>query len=142
VNPRNDTIASLASYFASYAQRLLNLAGVACGLVIADDLPEHPLDPKFRQELFFAFKESLTNVVRHAHATQVWLHLSADRNQLSVEVADNGCGFEPAQPPTGRDGLANMRVRLKTLGGQCIIKSDPKNGTSVRFCAPLPEILL
>lgn len=52
VNPRNDTIASLASYFGSYAQRLLDLASVSCGLDIADDLPEYALDPKFRQELF------------------------------------------------------------------------------------------
>ena len=53
VNPRNDTIASLASYFGAYAQRLLELAAVACGLDIAEDLPDHPLDPKFRQELFY-----------------------------------------------------------------------------------------
>ena len=39
INPRNDTIASLASYFGSYAQRLLDLAGVACGLDIAEELP-------------------------------------------------------------------------------------------------------
>ena len=52
VNPRNDTTASLASYFGSYAQRLLDLASVTCGLDIAEDLPERPLDPKFRQELF------------------------------------------------------------------------------------------
>ncbi len=142
VNPRNDTIASLASYFASYAQRLLNLAGVACGLDIADDLPDHPLDPKFRQEIFFAFKESLTNIVRHAHATQVWLHISVSGNQLRVEVADNGCGFAPTPPLAGSDGLANMKVRLKSLGGQCIIVGDLKNGTSVQFLAPLPEALL
>jgi signal transduction histidine kinase len=142
VNPRNDTIASLASYFASYAQRLLNLAGVTCGLDIADDLPDRALDPKFRQQLFFAFKESLSNVVRHAYATQVWLHISVSQDQLWVEVGDNGRGFEPAQPPAGCDGLANMKERLKKLGGQCIIVSDSQNGTSVRFLAPLPEALL
>lgn len=142
VNPRNDTIASLASYFASYAQRLLNLAGVSCGLDIADDLPDRALDPKFRQQLFFAFKESLSNVVRHANATQVWLHISVREDQLWVEVADNGRGFEPAQPPAGCDGLANMKERLKKLGGQCIVDSDSQNGTSVRFLALLPEALL
>ena len=52
VNPRNDTIASLASYFGSYAQRLLDLASVSCGLDIAQDLPEYPLDPKFRPGAF------------------------------------------------------------------------------------------
>ncbi len=142
VNPRNDTIASLASYFASYAQRLLNLAGVNCGLDIAEDLPNHPLDPKFRQEIFFAFKESLTNIVRHAHATQVWLHISVARSELKVEVADNGRGFEIDPPPGGCDGLANMKDRLKTLNGACTVTSQPSHGTTVRLSAPLPETIL
>jgi signal transduction histidine kinase len=142
VNPRNDTIASLASYFGSYAQRLLDLAGVACGLDIAEELPEHPLDPKFRQEIFFTFKEALTNVVRHAHATQVWLRISVRGHRLEVEVSDNGRGFNLSEPRAGSDGLDNMKERLKTVGGGCEIVSDSRSGTTVRFSAPLPERLL
>jgi signal transduction histidine kinase len=142
VNPRNDTIASLASYFGSYAQRLLDLASVACGLDIAEDLPEHPLDPKFRQELFFAFKEALTNIVRHANATQVWLRISVHAENLLVEVADNGQGFDLSERQAGSDGIANMGVRLKSLGGQCEITSDTTTGTKVCFRAPLPTNFL
>lgn len=142
VNPRNDTIASLASYFGSYAQRLLDLASVSCGLDIAHDLPEHPLDPKFRQELFFAFKEALTNIVRHASATQVWLRISVRGDTLVVEVSDNGHGFDPNNRNAGHDGIVNMKERLKSLEGQCEITSDLKDGTTVCFRAPLPETLL
>jgi signal transduction histidine kinase len=142
VNPRNDTISSLASYFGSYAQRLLDLAGVSCGLDVAEELPEHPLDPKFRQEIFFAFKEALTNVVRHAHATQVWLRISVVENRLVVEVADNGRGFNLRERQAHSDGLANMKERLSALGGSCEIVSDIQKGTTVRFSAPLPERLL
>lgn len=142
VNPRNDTIASLASYFGSYAQRLLDLASVSCGLDIASDLPEHPLDPKFRQELFFAFKEAVTNVVRHAGATQVWLRISVRGNGLIVEVSDNGHGFDINNHHAGNDGIANMNDRLKSLGGKCEITSNAKEGTVVRFCAPLPKSFL
>jgi signal transduction histidine kinase len=142
VSPRNDTIASLASYFGSYAQRLLDLASVACGLDIAEDLPERPLDPKFRQELFFAFKEALTNVVRHASATQVWLRISVRADCLVVEVADNGRGFDVRERQTGADGIANLNERLKSLGGQCEITSDTQKGTTVRFRAPLPGKML
>jgi signal transduction histidine kinase len=141
-NPRNDTVASLVSYFGSYAQRLLDLAGVACGLDIAEVLAEHPLDPKFRQEIFFAFKEALTNVVRHAQATQVWLRISVSGERLVVELADNGHGFHLSERRAGCDGLANMSERLKTLGGECEIVSDAQKGTKVRFSAPLPERLL
>jgi signal transduction histidine kinase len=142
VNPRNDTIASLASYFGSYAQRLLDLASVSCGLDIADDLPEYALDPKFRQELFFAFKEALTNIVRHAAATQVWLRIVVRQDWLIVEVSDNGSGFDVNNHHPGDDGLANMKERLKTLGGQCEIKATPNAGTTVCFRAPLPKSFL
>ena len=138
VNPRNDTIASLASYFGSYAQRLLDLASVSCGLDIAEDLPEHPLDPRFRQELFFAFKEALNNVVRHARATQVWLRISVRAENLLVEVADNGHGLDLTERAAGSDGLANMDERLKSIGGHCEITSDISQGTCVQFSAPLP----
>ncbi len=139
VNPRNDTIASLASYFGSYAQRFLDIAAVSCGLDIAQDLPEHPLDPKFRQELFFAFKEALTNVVRHAHATQVWLRISVRNDLLTVEVSDNGRGFDTNSHRAGDDGIANMEERLKSLGGECKITSNSREGTTVCFRAPLPK---
>ncbi len=142
INSHNDTLASLASYFASYAQRLLELAGVTCGLDMAEEFPEHPLDPRFRQEIFFAFKEALTNVVRHAQATRVWLRISVKDRRLIVEVADNGRGFDLAERRAGSDGLANMKERLKRLAGECTITSDAKNGTTVRFTAPLPEKLL
>ncbi len=142
VNPRNDTIASLASYFGAYAQRLLDLAGVSCGLDVAEDLPEHPLDPKFRQELFFAFKEALTNVVRHAGATQVWVRIAVLDGHLTVVLADNGRGVDLSERRAGDDGVANMTERLKSLGGDCNISSSPQKGTTVRFEAPLPKRLL
>jgi signal transduction histidine kinase len=139
VNPRNDTVASLASYFGAYAQRLLDLASVACGLDVAEDLPDYPLDPKFRQELFLAFKEAVTNVVRHSGATQAWLRISVRDHQLVVEVTDHGRGFDRQARPAGSDGLANMSERLKGLGGECEIQTSAQTGTTVRFCAPLPK---
>lgn len=142
VNPRNDTIASLASYFGAYAQRLLELASVACGLDVAEDLPECPLDPKFRQEIFLAFKEALTNIVRHAQATQVWLRILVRDDRLIVEVIDNGQGFHLGERKVGDDGLANIQERLKSLGGHCEILSDLQKGTTVRFQVPLPKRLL
>ena len=89
-----------------------------------------------------AFKEALTNVVRHAKATQVWLRISVRDDRLTVELADNGQGFNMSGRKIGDDGLANMRERLQSLGGECTIVSDPQQGTTVRFQVPLPKRLL
>jgi len=121
---------------------LLDLASITCGLDIKHDLPEYPLDPRFRQELFFAFKEALTNVVRHSGATQVWLRISVQDDCLIVEVSDDGNGFDAKNTHAGEDGIANMKDRLKSLDGTCEITSDPRKGTSVSLRAPLPKRLL
>ena len=141
VNPRNDTLASLASYFGAHAQRLLELASVSCGLEVGEDLPDYPLDPKFRQEFLLAFKEAITNVVRHAGATQVWLRIRVRDESLEVVVADNGRGLGTSASSPGADGLANMRERLRLLNGVCEIATGPEGGTTVILRAPLPKRL-
>ena len=138
VNPRNDTVVSLAGYFGSYAQRLLELASVACGLDVAKDLPDHPLDPTFRQGLFLAFKEAVTNVVRHSGASHAWLRIAVRDGDLVVEVTDNGRGIQTDARRRAGDGLANMHARLKSLGGDCDVISASNQGATIRFRAPLP----
>ncbi|RKX39363.1 MAG: hypothetical protein DRP64_14365 [Verrucomicrobia bacterium] len=142
VNPRNDTIASLAGYFGAYAQRLLELASVGCGLDVAEDLPDESLDPRYRQELFLAFKEALTNVVQHAGATKAWLRISVQDNELVVIVSDDGCGILSGTREAGADGLANMQERLSAIDGHCEIQSDPEKGTTVRLQAPIQRTSL
>ncbi len=137
VNPRNDTISSLAGYFGAYAQRLLELASVNCGLDIAEDLPNSSLDPTFRQEMFLAFKEALTNVVLHANARKVWLRIFIQNKTLVVIVSDDGCGILSGKQEAGEDGLVNMQERMTALGGSCSIESDPEAGTVVRLQAPI-----
>jgi signal transduction histidine kinase len=142
VNPRNDTITSLASYFAAYAQRFLELASVTCALEISDNLPDYHLDSKFRHEVFLAFKQALNNVIQHADATTVWLRISVQNQILIVVVADNGRGMKAVQREPGADGLANMKDRLNALDGECEIQSERDKGTTVRFRAPLPKASL
>jgi signal transduction histidine kinase len=139
-NPSNDTVASLAGYFGAYAQRFLELASVGCGLDIEEDLPDHPLDPRFRRELFLAFKEVLTNVIKHAEATKVWLGISIQDETLVVKVSDDGCGVLPDTREEGADGLVNIQERLAALGGHCEIRSDPEKGTTVCLKAPIQEV--
>ncbi len=108
---------------------------------MADNLPHFSLDPRLRQEIFLAFKEALSNVIRHSSARRVWLRIFVQNNDLVVIVSDDGSGFIPGEREAGADGLVNMTERMEALNGQCTIQSDPKTGTIVRLQAKIQKAL-
>jgi signal transduction histidine kinase len=137
VNPRKDSLPFLASYLSSYAEEYLSASGIACRLKIPLNLPPLPLSAETRHGLFLAVKETLNNAVRHAGAREVLLELSTAGSELSISIADNGRGFEPAVVSRG-NGLNNLHERLTRLGGRCVLQSTPGKGTTVVLTFPLP----
>ncbi len=137
VNPRNDTLSSLLEYLGQHALDFLASAGIACEAEIPGKLPAIPLAAHMRHHLFLAVKESLTNVVKHAEASVVWLTVELPEGGLRVIVADNGRGFEAGREHAGADGLRNMRHRMGELEGECRISSNLGHGTRVIFEVPL-----
>jgi signal transduction histidine kinase len=136
MNPRHDTLGSLTSYFCLHADRFLGLAGIAWRLEEGAGPSETPVDSRRRHQLFLAFKEMLTNVVRHARATEVRFALRRVDNGLELVVRDNGQGVPPGPTGEGRDGLANLRARCERLGGAFHVESRPGQGTTVRVFLP------
>jgi signal transduction histidine kinase len=139
VNPHYDSVGSLASYYSLFAQRFLNLAGIACRLQIADRFPDYPLDSRLRHGIFLAFKEALNNIVRHSGATEVELRIETAEEFLVICVHDNGCGLLTDSRTPGHDGIASMHLRLKKLGGSCRLTSSPGAGARVEFRLPLNQ---
>lgn len=133
INPKHDSMASLADYLSGTSQEFLAAAGIRLRLDVQRNLSAIPLSPEFRHALFLAVKESLNNVVRHSKATEVWLRFKVEAGRLRVVVEDNGRGFDPAAIPAGGDGLDNLRARLVSLGGTCRIVSRPGGGTAVEL---------
>ena len=140
VNPKYDSVASLASYYSLFAQRFLNLAGMACRLSVAETFPASPLDSRVRHGVFLAFKEALNNAVQHSGASQVHIEMSVKAQRLWIVITDNGRGFDPRIRQPGSDGLASMQDRMARLGGHCDIKSKRKAGTTVEFSLPLEAL--
>jgi ligand-binding sensor domain-containing protein/signal transduction histidine kinase len=139
VNPKHDTATSLSTYLCDYAQQFLKSAMIDCRLDVARDIPTNYLDSNQRHNFFLAFKESLTNVVRHSQATAVTIRIKVIGGELCVSVEDNGMGLATLAAETA-DGLINMAERLKDLGGRCEISNGPTGGTSVRFLLPIAGI--
>lgn len=132
INPQYDSLASLGGYYSLFAQRFLNLAGIACRLRVSESLSGHPLNSKLRHGIFLAFKEALNNVVRHSGATEVEIKIELVDNELSISIRDNGRGLATNLAP-GNDGLSGMQERLRQFGGECRIASNAGSGTLVEF---------
>jgi PAS domain S-box-containing protein len=109
------------------------------GLEINLDLEAAGLvrNPDLATALFRIVQESLTNIVRHAHASQVDVKLGADESVLVLTVHDNGTGFVESNGKGGGIGLVSMRERADALGGQLEIRSSADAGTIVEVKIPL-----
>ncbi|MGW0393637.1 sensor histidine kinase [Streptomyces sp. NPDC003042] len=85
-------------------------------------------------------QSALANVVRHARAGRAEITLTFMDASVTLDVVDDGRGFDPSCAPTGGGGfgLPAMRARAETLGGLFTVESDPGQGTAVAVTLPLP----
>ncbi len=110
--------------------------GAKCHLVLPPD--ELLIDEERATALFRIFQETLTNVARHANATQLDIQLLGDNGYLSLEVRDNGKGLSEDQLFGSKSlGILGMRERALLLGGELTISGSPGKGTSVKARIPL-----
>ena len=87
--------------------------------------------------LFRVFQETLTNVARHAHATQVEVDLTQAAGQLWLQITDNGIGISDQEARATKSlGLLGMRERVRLLSGNLEITGRPGKGTAVLVKIP------
>lgn len=153
IDALNDTIRDLRGFIFGLRPELVDrtdLVGLLVALTeqlhqnslveVSLDLPER-LDeppPHIRAELLQIAREALSNVARHAGATEATVRLAADDTNLQLEIRDNGRGFDPsATSREGHFGLANMRARAAALGGTLLVESASGGGTHIIVRIPV-----
>jgi signal transduction histidine kinase len=94
------------------------------------------LSLEWKREILLIFKEALHNIRRHASAQRVTIRLAEEDDELVMEIADDGSGFDVQGSTTGH-GLASQRQRAQSLGGELRIASQPGEGTIVTLRAKL-----
>ncbi len=92
------------------------------------------IDEKIKTYLYRIAQEALSNVVKHAQATEVNIQLLGNREQITLIVQDNGKGFDENSTKRSQgNGLNNIKERTAILRGVCEIKSSPGNGTIINI---------
>jgi ligand-binding sensor domain-containing protein/signal transduction histidine kinase len=150
VNPQYDSLDSLVTYCCDFAQDYLGSAGIHCRMEVPTSLPEVVLTADVRHNLLLTLKEALNNIAKHAGATEMHIRVAIEPDLFTLAIRDNGRGFEPDQQPAGvvaagmppasglgGNGLANMRQRIESIGGQFTLESRAGQGTLVKLTVRL-----
>ena len=98
------------------------------------------LAPQAELTVYRFVQEALTNIGKYARARQVSVEVARSVQAVVVQVVDDGVGFDAAASLAGHHGLAGMRFRVESLGGQMVVQTAPGGGTTLR--AELPQTVL
>jgi signal transduction histidine kinase len=110
--------------------------------VIFEIDPSLPVLPDmYNITLYRVMQEALTNIVKHAQASQVWVDLSLEDNLVTLTIQDNGQGFIAGESSSPGIGLAGLQERLTVAGGKLNISSKPRQGTILSAQFPLADDL-
>jgi len=126
------------------SQALAMRHNLAVHLHLGDHEPSMKIEAK--EALYRIALEAVQNTIKHAHATEVTLGLEMDLEiqpaMVTLEIADNGRGFDVDMPVHGHYGLRTMRERAEQLGGTIVVDSTPGHGTRVVVVMPMaPELM-
>ena len=138
INPRNDTWHNTVGYLSRTIEETGRRAGLEVRISSQVNDADCVLPSSLRQHLLLAAREAVTNVIRHADASE--LHVTLEHRGCAVEirVEDNGRGFPEGGPQERGNGLRNMRQRMAEAGGTVQFGRSPQGGASVILHVPAP----
>lgn len=123
-----------------FLRRFERDSGIHVDLAIPGECRGGMVDPAAEAQLLRIIQETLINVRKHAAAQHVRVEFEMHLDGLHVTVEDDGRGFDPAGPGSGREGggfgLGIMRERAREIGGSLEINSTPGRGTRVNVRIP------
>jgi PAS domain S-box-containing protein len=98
--------------------------------------PEPQLSPGAKEAIFRICQEALANATKYAQASKIVIQIRQVNEDISVEISDDGVGFEPDRSCPGHFGLQSMRERAQELGGALLVASQPGRGSRVTAIIP------
>lgn len=119
--------------------RVVSTTPMGKSFALTVDGQAYPLRADVQEAIVRMTQSLVSNVVRHAHASAARVTLTYQEDQVSLDVVDNGTGFDVNWDVVNQDstlGLAGVRRRAMGVGGTMTIESEPGEGCGVAICIP------
>ncbi|MBD3384694.1 hypothetical protein GF407_07175 [candidate division KSB1 bacterium] len=131
VNPKRDSLYDLILRLKDSYSELLSERGISFKTNDLRVLGRIHLPMEHRHQLYLLFKEALNNCIKHSNCKTISLQVDISNKELIMTLFDDGEGMRKNGSPG--NGLANMKNRAKSIGGEFSLRSLPQGGTMVRF---------
>jgi signal transduction histidine kinase len=92
---------------------------------------DQPLPDEVKLVFYRITQESLNNIIKHAQATEVFVTLHSDAQEMVLSIIDNGRGFDPMNIPSGHLGIGIMKERAESIGATFYLNSYLGQGTEI-----------
>ena len=136
INPERDHMIDLVRRMRQHAEELFTVRDIKLDFKAPSVEENLRLGADTRRDLLLIFKEAVNNAARHSGCSEVAIVLQINRTWLSLEISDDGFGFDPALESEGQ-GLLSMRRRAVKLGGKLEFDSRKGSGTKVTLRIPV-----
>jgi len=136
INSSNDSMEQMVARMRRYAAEILESRVEKYMIDFDDRFAHRKLSMEQRRDFFLLFKEVINNIYKHSKATQVEIRIWFEKNDLHLQVKDNGVGFDKSRS-TERNGIKNMQARAEKWKGHFLIRSEPGKGTETSISIPV-----
>jgi signal transduction histidine kinase len=140
INPNQDTMPLIIQRMRDLVFELFSEQNVQINFTVDDSIKEQNISLEKKRDFYLIFKEAVTNIQKYAKASIVDVNIRDEESNIVLIIEDDGVGFanhlSDNRRSNGGNGIVNMNVRAKRLGGSIDINSKKGIGTSVLLSFP------
>ena len=137
INPKNDQFENVAQRMQYFAAELLSTKNILLDFIIDENTKNIKLPMEKRKNFYLIFKEAIHNAYKYSGTAVIHVKLQLISNNLRMQIADEGKGFDTIKTSLGGNGLKNMQQRAIEIHAQLHIASAKQKGTIIELQMPL-----
>ena len=133
MKPENDSLANILSHMRDYAGTVLEAKRINYTIDFPAVTDEINLPLYLKNNVYLIFKEAVNNLAKYSRCTSARIALKIQDRKMTMQIEDNGEGFQVAEISSSGNGLLNMKKRAEESGAQFSISSSIGKGTLIQF---------